>query len=238
LQKNKNKIVTDQEELRKREVELKQELQNPTGKDVEKLKERIKGSEFALTITRGEIHRNVEGVLTLKQKKTFQGMGDYDLKEYLDVNKGRNLKNKTGVQLNIPYEYSIKCSGNGLATCNAEVQVQARPIGKWTVKTVMVVKGVKRTTSWMVNPGKIDLKIEPITCSGKCNVKGKILKGELGIDVSVDMRGFDKFVPGRVDGHMGELELTFTPKYCDELEVEDKNGYGEVVKKITVRVDI
>ena len=70
---------------------------------MEKLKEGIKGSEFALTITRGEIHRKVEGVLTLKQKKTLQGMGDYDLKEYLDVNKGSPLENKTGVQLNIPY---------------------------------------------------------------------------------------------------------------------------------------
>jgi len=101
------------------------------------------------------------------------------------------------------------------------------------------VKEVK-TTSWLVDPGNINLKTEPITCSGKCNAKGKILKGKLGIDVSVDMSRFDnfKFVPGRVDRHKGELELTFTHKYCDELEVEDKNGYGEVVKKITVKVDI
>jgi len=165
---------------------------------------------------------------------------------YLDVNKGRIQRSITneGVRLNIPYLYSIKCTGHGYAKCNAEVQVDGKPI-KWEVENAE-----KRGTGFIVKGVELDKivinKPKSIACTGKCSRKGKTTRSNpresrmLGINISTTLKKKKTYVPERsADRHEGEFELTFTPRYCDELEVKDKIGKdGEVVKKITVRVDI
>jgi hypothetical protein len=158
---------------------------------------------------------------------------------YLDVEEGRISRRIPGVNLDIPYIYNTQCTGHPSAKCNAEIQVEGKPI-KWEIENVVKKDRGYKITGEEINAGKITVnKPETITCTGKCDKKGKPGKWnpkdvkhlKLKIDVPEGNR-----VRGNIDRHTGEFELTFTPKYCEEIEIKDKNG--KVINKITFKADI
>jgi len=167
----------------------------------------------------------------------------------LDVNKGsiydwqdESGRGPSGVRLNIPYLYNTKCTGHYNAECNAEVQVNARPI-KWMVHNVEKKGNTTRMKSEGINPAKIDInKPKSIVCTGKCSREGKPDKwnqkkgGQLRINIKVPEGKIDT---DDIDRHTGEFELTFTPRFCEEVEIRDKAGKGgEVIDSITFNADI
>ena len=164
------------------------------------------------------------------------GMGDYSL----DVTKGTLKRRESGVQLDIPYYYTTTCKGYWDALCNATVEVEVEVVD-WKVETVTKKGRTIERRGEQINAKNIVVdKPEMITCTGKCSRKdeeGKWKpKEHLRINIKVPQ---GKIKKGDVERHSGEIKLSFTPRYCEEVEIRDKAGKGSgVIDSITYKVDI
>lgn len=213
----------------------------------EKLDQKIGGfsnDKLKITLTpekcekgrKGNKEYNIYGCECNKITLVFPGVkksrGDY----YLVVDEGSISRRKPGVQLVIPYIYNTQCTGHSSAKCNAEVQVDGKPI-KWEVENVEKRGRGYKTTGEEINSAKI--KPASIECTGECDKRGKPGKWnpndikQLRIKIDVPQ---GKIKAKDIERHSGELELTFTPKYCDKVEIRDKDG--KVIEKITFKADI
>ena len=168
--------------------------------------------------------------------------GPLEVTYSLDVNKGRILGQKPGVQLIIPYFYNTTCKGYWRAQCNATVDVDVE-LTEWMVENVVKQGRGYKVKGEGINSAKIVVnKPEMIACTGKCNRKGEegewkqTKGGELIINIDVPV---GKIKKKDIDRHTGEFKLTFTPKYCEEVEIrgEAKKGSG-VIDSITFKADI
>jgi len=164
------------------------------------------------------------------------GMGDYSL----DVTEGTLERRESGVQLVIPYFYTTTCKGYWNASCNATVEVEVEVVD-WKVETVTKKGGTIERRGEQINAKDIVVdKPEMITCTGKCSRKGEEGKWKpkkyLRINIKVPQ---GKIKKGDVERHSGEIKLSFTPEYCEEVEIRDKARKGSgVIDSITYKVDI
>ena len=179
---------------------------------------------------------NIYGCECNKITLVFKGLKKSRGKYYLKVG-GRISKGKPGVVLNIPYTYNTQCAGHKLAECNAEVEVNGKP-AKWKVENVERQGGGFKITEDEINAAKVGINQGLIECTGKCDEKGKPGKSyskEMVLKMRIDVPE-GKIPRGRIDRYTGDFELTFTPKYCDQVEIKDKGG--RVVDKITFKADV
>jgi len=164
------------------------------------------------------------------------GMGDYSL----DVTEGTLKRRESGVQLVIPYFYTTTCKGYWNASCNATVEVEVEVVD-WKVETVTKKGRTIERRGEQINAKNIVVdKPEMITCTGKCSRKGEEGKWKpkkyLRINIKVPQ---GKIKKGDVERHSGEIKLSFTPEYCEEVEIRDKAGKGSgAIDSITYKVDI
>ncbi len=168
----------------------------------------------------------------------FERRGEYSVK----VDSGRITWRNPGVRLNIPYLLTTTCTGHWRAKCNAEVQVEGKA-KKWTVEHIEIDGNRQQKRFEKINPANIAIKnTRSIECTGKCGKRGETTKWnprdvrQISLRVDVPEGQIDK---DDINSHIGEFELSFKPKYCDNIEIRDKAGKdGKAIDKITFKADI